>query len=63
MTTTERPTNGISADPAALEPKGGPLPFTGYHVPPGGHPPQTDLLTDRAMFTEAYAGTMGFDHY
>ncbi|RBB92832.1 (S)-ureidoglycine aminohydrolase, partial [Pseudomonas sp. MWU12-2115] len=21
----------------------------------GGHPPQTDLLTDRAMFTEAYA--------
>lgn len=33
-----------------------------YHAPHGGHPPQTDLLTDRAMFTEAYAviprGTM-----
>jgi len=31
-------------------------------VPPGGLPPQTDLLTDRAVFTEAYAvlprGTM-----
>ena len=26
-----------------------------YHVPPGGLPPQTDLLTSRAMFTEAYA--------
>ena len=23
--------------------------------PPGGHPPQTQLLTDRAVFTEAYA--------
>jgi len=42
-------------DPAALEPSGGPLPYTGYHVPAGGHPPQTALLTDRAMFTEAYA--------
>jgi (S)-ureidoglycine aminohydrolase len=35
---------------------------TTYHAPHGGHPPQTDLLTDRAMFTEAYAviprGTM-----
>ncbi|ALU39203.1 (S)-ureidoglycine aminohydrolase [Kocuria flava] len=33
-----------------------------YYAPHGGHPPQTDLLTDRAMFTEAYAviprGTM-----
>ena len=33
-----------------------------YHVPEGGHPPQTDLLTGRAVFTEAYAvlprGTM-----
>jgi (S)-ureidoglycine aminohydrolase len=33
-----------------------------YHVPPGGLPPQTDLTTDRAVFTEAYAllprGTM-----
>jgi (S)-ureidoglycine aminohydrolase len=33
-----------------------------YHAPPGGLPAQTDLLTDRAMFTEAYAviprGTM-----
>ena len=33
-----------------------------YFAPQGGHPPQTDLLTDRAMFTEAYAvipkGTM-----
>lgn len=26
-----------------------------YFVPPGGHPPQTDLLTGRAIFTEAYA--------
>ena len=26
-----------------------------YHVPPAGHPPQTDLLTGRAVFTEAYA--------
>jgi (S)-ureidoglycine aminohydrolase len=28
---------------------------SGYYAPTGGHPPQTDLLTDRAMFTEAYA--------
>ncbi len=26
-----------------------------YYAPKGGHPPQTDLLTDRAVFTEAYA--------
>lgn len=26
-----------------------------YHVPEGGHPPQTDLLTGRAVFTDAYA--------
>ncbi|MFB9262484.1 bifunctional allantoicase/(S)-ureidoglycine aminohydrolase [Bradyrhizobium erythrophlei] len=26
-----------------------------YHVPPGGHPAQTELLSDRAVFTEAYA--------
>ena len=26
-----------------------------YHVPPAGHPPQTELLTGRAVFTEAYA--------
>lgn len=26
-----------------------------YFVPPGGLPPQTQLLTDRAVFTEAYA--------
>ena len=26
-----------------------------YVAPKGGHPPQTDLLTDRAVFTEAYA--------
>ncbi|SHM74794.1 bifunctional allantoicase/(S)-ureidoglycine aminohydrolase [Roseibium suaedae] len=26
-----------------------------YYAAPGGHPPQTQLLTDRAMFTEAYA--------
>ncbi|MGC1259784.1 MAG: (S)-ureidoglycine aminohydrolase, partial [Jannaschia helgolandensis] len=35
---------------------------TPYFAPRGGHPPQTDLLTDRAVFTEAYAvipkGTM-----
>ncbi|MEP1092481.1 MAG: bifunctional allantoicase/(S)-ureidoglycine aminohydrolase [Rhizobiaceae bacterium] len=33
-----------------------------YYAPDGGHPPQTDLLTDRAMFRDAYAvipkGTM-----
>ncbi|MEM9633393.1 MAG: bifunctional allantoicase/(S)-ureidoglycine aminohydrolase [Pseudomonadota bacterium] len=33
-----------------------------YFAPDGGHPPQTQLLTDRAVFTEAYAviprGTM-----
>ena len=33
-----------------------------YATPPGGHPPQTQLLTDRAIFTDAYAvipkGTM-----
>ncbi|MBC3190624.1 (S)-ureidoglycine aminohydrolase [Pseudonocardia sp. C8] len=28
---------------------------TTYYAPHGGHPPQTELLTDRAMFTEAYA--------
>jgi (S)-ureidoglycine aminohydrolase len=26
-----------------------------YHAPKGGLPPQTQLLTDRAVFTEAYA--------
>jgi (S)-ureidoglycine aminohydrolase len=26
-----------------------------YYAPAGGHPPQTDLLTGRAVFTEAYA--------
>src|ERR1700754_1988733 len=26
-----------------------------YFVPPGGLPPQTDLLTGRAVFTESYA--------
>jgi len=26
-----------------------------YHVPQGGHPAQTELVTDRAVFTEAYA--------
>lgn len=26
-----------------------------YFAPQGGHPPQTDLLTGRAVFTEAYA--------
>jgi (S)-ureidoglycine aminohydrolase len=33
-----------------------------YYAPRGGHPPQTQLLTDRAIFTDAYAvipkGTM-----
>ena len=28
---------------------------TTYYAPQGGLPPQTDLLTDRAMFTESYA--------
>lgn len=27
---------------------------TPYYAPHGGHPPQTDLLTDRAVVTEAY---------
>lgn len=26
-----------------------------YYAPHEGHPAQTELLTDRAMFTEAYA--------
>lgn len=26
-----------------------------YYAPPGGHPPQTQLLTDRAVFKTAYA--------
>ncbi len=26
-----------------------------YYAPKGGLPPQTDLITDRAVFTEAYA--------
>ena len=26
-----------------------------YHLPPGGLPPQTALMTQRAVFTEAYA--------
>lgn len=30
-------------------------PSRSYYSPPGGHPPQTDLLTDRAVFTTAYA--------
>ncbi|MFK7941849.1 MAG: bifunctional allantoicase/(S)-ureidoglycine aminohydrolase [Paracoccaceae bacterium] len=29
--------------------------MTKYHVPKGGLPPQTQLLTDRAIFTDAYA--------
>ena len=29
--------------------------MSSYHVPPAGHPPQTELLTGRAVFTEAYA--------
>jgi len=33
-----------------------------YFAPTGGHPPQTDIMTDRAIFTDAYAvipkGTM-----
>ncbi len=29
--------------------------MTGYYVPPGGLPPQTALMTGRAIFTEAYA--------
>jgi (S)-ureidoglycine aminohydrolase len=28
---------------------------TTYYAPQGGHPAQTELLTDRAMFTESYA--------
>lgn len=28
---------------------------TPYYTPTGGHPPQTQLLTDRAVFTDAYA--------
>ena len=33
-----------------------------YYAPHGGHPPQDQIMTDRAMFTDAYAviprGTM-----
>ncbi len=29
--------------------------MSGYFAPTGGHPPQTQLLTDRAVFKEAYA--------
>src|SRR5204862_5815640 len=32
-----------------------PVPTRSYYAPSGGHPPQTDLLTGRAVFTEAYA--------
>ncbi len=39
-----------------------PMPDNSYYSPEGGLPPQTQLLTDRAVFTEAYAviprGTM-----
>ena len=31
------------------------VPARSYYAPAGGHPPQTDLLTGRAVFTEAYA--------
>ncbi len=55
MTTPPTTDATTSADPAELRPAGGPLPFTGYHVPPAGHPPQTALITDRSTFTEAYA--------
>ncbi len=38
------------------------MPQSRYFAPTGGHPPQEQLLTDRAMFTDAYAvipkGTM-----
>ena len=30
-------------------------PGRSYYAPRGGLPPQTDLITDRAVFTEAYA--------
>ena len=29
--------------------------MTGYYTPPGGLPPQTSLMTGRAVFTESYA--------
>lgn len=29
--------------------------MTGYYTPPGGLPPQTQLMTQRAVFTESYA--------
>ena len=32
-----------------------PVPSRSYYAPSGGHPPQTDLLTGRAVFTRAYA--------
>jgi (S)-ureidoglycine aminohydrolase len=34
---------------------GSPSSVSGYYAPHGGHPGQGQLLTDRAMFTEAYA--------
>jgi (S)-ureidoglycine aminohydrolase len=30
-------------------------PDRSYYTALGGHPPQTQLMTDRAVFTEAYA--------
>jgi (S)-ureidoglycine aminohydrolase len=43
--TTTPATTGTGPEPGASR----------FYAPHGGHPPQTELLTDRAMFTEAYA--------
>ena len=43
---------GTSTDPTQVDAATN---ESGYYAPTGGHPPQTELLTDRAMFTEAYA--------
>jgi hypothetical protein len=39
---------GTSTDPTQVDAATN---ESGYYAPTGGHPPQTELLTDRAMFT------------
>ena len=51
MSTPHRPTEHRHPRPRSEQRPN----HSGYYAPHGGHPPQTELLTDRAMFTEAYA--------
>jgi (S)-ureidoglycine aminohydrolase len=50
MTTSSQSTSAERTRPGPPGPGA-----SGYYAPHGGHPPQTELLTDRAMFTQAYA--------